>query len=1000
MRVVGSGLYGAALDGLVRTDRGLPKCDGGIRWTGFTFQPAISIFLSAIAMTFSSLRRLAVLSCLGVGFAAAMPAFAQSTTTATNRPEDNRFTPVALTQPGALDEPLVFEVLPDGRAYIAERKGTIKVYDPALGGVKVVGALAVNTKGNNEQGLVALSFDPKFAENGWVYLYYFHPTEAKAVFSRWEIRHDVLVANSEKVMMEWPAQRETCCHTGGGMTWDKEGNLLMTVGNNRGNTGSSQTDERPGRAAWDDQGGTANSNSLEGKILRIHPEPNGTYTIPKGNLFPPGTAKTRPEIYTMGHRNVWRVSIDSQTGFVYWGEVGPDNREDSDIGPRGYDEFNQARGPGFFGWPYFVGDQAFPFWDYATGKPTTKKDPLKTTNFSPNNSGINELPPQAPPFIYYHGGLTPKFPELTTGGRCAIGGPIYHQADFKNPTRPWPAYFEGKWIIAEFSRRLILSVSMQPNGDYQSMERILPEYRPVEPIDLKFGPDGALYVLEYGGRWFQASPDAKLVRVEFEGGNRKPMAVAATSKDGGVPPFEVTLSSAGTKDNDGDALKYRWEVFGPAGTPRVFEAANPVVKFDQPGAHVARLTVTDPSGASDSKSVPIISGNEPPVVSVKLQGNETYYFTDQPFGYAVEVTDREDGSLSSGKISKERVNLSIDYVPEGFDVASLKGLPRGEDAAARFPVAQALMTKGNCKACHLVEGKLVGPAFADVAKRYLKDPDAAARLAQKVVTGGGGVWSPLAMPPNALVTEAEASTILKYVLSLADKNAGNLALSGNFTPTLPDGDAGRGSVIVRAVYTDQGEEQVPPLTAESVRVLRSPLLNANQAEVKQQAQGGSRGVTAKRGAVVGFKKVDLTGVRAMEIAATAMVPDSQVGGVIQLRLDSPTGELLGEAKVEPRERRAPVAPPPAAPSANPPRTDAPAGALPASAGAARPSRPAGGAGGFNPQAAPGIRVPVAEHAGKHDLYLVFQNDAAKEGAVLMNVATVRLSGQRGPTQRE
>ena len=102
------------------------------------------------------------------------------------------------------------------------------------------------------------------------------------------------------------------------------------------------------------------------------------------------------------------------------------------------------------------------------------------------------------------------------------------------------------------------------------------------------------------------------------------------------------------------------------------------------------------------------------------------------------------------------------------------------------------------------------------------------------VTGGGGVWSPLAMPPNALINESEAATILKYVLSLADTNAGSLALSGTFTPKLPAGDAGRGSVIVRAVYTDQGEEQIPPLTGESVRILRSPLLSATQAEVKQQ----------------------------------------------------------------------------------------------------------------------------------------------------------------------
>lgn len=914
-----------------------------------------------------SWRRFAsmLFSFLVLSGAASFGALAQTGADAQRRPEDNRFTPVALTQPGALDEPMVFQVLPDGRVYIAERKGALKVYDPAINGVKVMGSLAVNITGNNEQGLVGLAIDPKFADNHWVYLYYFHPTQKKAVFSRWEVRNDILVANSEKVMMDWEMQRETCCHTGGGMTWDDEGNLLITIGNNRGNTGSSQTDERPGRAAWDDQGGTANSNSLEGKILRIHPEPDGTYTIPKGNLFPPGTPNTRPEIYTMGHRNVWRVSRDSKTGFIYWGEVGPDNREDGPIGPRGYDEFNQARGPGFFGWPYFVGDQAFPFWDYVQGKALDKKDPLKPTNFSPNNTGIRELPPQAPPFIYYHGGVMEKFPALGTGGRCAIGGPIYHRSDFKEPKRPWPSYFEGSWIIAEFSRRLILSVSMQPNGDFKSMERIVPDYRPVEPIDLKFGPDGDLYVLEYGGRWFQASPEAKLVRIEFEAGNRKPNAVAAASRTGGVPPFDVKLSSEGTRDNDGDVLKYRWEVFGPAGAPRVFDEPNPTVKFDQPGAHVARLTVSDPTGASDSKSVPIVSGNEPPVVAVKVQGNEMFYFPNQPLAYAVEVSDREDGTLASGRIPKERVNLSIDFVPEGFDLASLKGLPRGEEAAARFPVAQALITKGNCKACHLVEGKLVGPSFSDIARKYVNDSSAPARLASKVVTGGGGVWSPLAMPPNALINESEASTILKYVLSLADKNAGAHALAGNFTPKLSAGDSGRGSLVLRAVYTDQGEEQAPPLSGEGLRVLRSPMLDASRAEVKRQTESGGRGTLARTGAVLGFKQVDLTGVKQIDLSVVAMAQASHAGGTVQIRADSADGKLLGETRVEPRK---------------------PAAASPG----ARADRP--------PAAPPAIPVQVEEVQGKHDLYLVFLNETAKEGTPLMSVSTVRLAAIRTPVE--
>lgn len=901
---------------------------------------------------------------LAAGLLSATAAFAQTSSAAvptSARPDDNRFTPVALTAPGTLDEPLAFEVLPDGRAFIVERKGAIKVFDPSVNAVKPVGRLAVNVKGNNEQGLVGLTFDPKFAANGFVYLYYFHPVEPKAVLSRWRIQDDTLVANSEKVMLEWPAQRETCCHTGGGMTWDDAGNLYLAVGNNRGNTPTSQTDERPGRAAWDDQGGTANSNSLEGKILRIHPEPDGTYTVPKGNLFPPGTPKTRPEIYTMGHRNVWRVSLDRKSGFVYWGEVGPDNREDGEKGPRGYDEFNQARGPGFFGWPYFVGDQAFPFWDYVANKPLAKKDPLKTVNTSPNNTGVTELPPLSPPFIYYHGGVTEKFPALGSGGRCAIGGPIFHRDEFASAKRPWPAYFEGKWIVAEFSRRLILSVSMEPNGDFKSMERILPTYRPVEPIDMKFGPDGDLYVLEYGGRWFQASSEAKLVRIEFEAGNRKPIAVASADKTGGIPPFEVKLSSKGTQDNDGDTLKYRWEVFGPTGAPQVFEAPDPVVKLDQPGAHVARLTVTDPSGTSDSQSVPVVSGNEPPTVSVKVSGNQTYFFPGKPVQYAVEVADREDGTLSAGKIPAERVHLSLDYVPEGFDLSSLKSLPKGEEAAARFPAAQALMAKGNCKACHLPEGKLVGPSFGDVARRYRNDAAAPGRLAQKVVTGGGGVWGALSMPPNALINEAEAATILQYVLSLAETNSAGLALAGGQVPRIPSNDAGRGSVILRATYTDQGEEQAPALSGEALKVLRSPLLPAAQAQVKQGIDGSPRGLVAKRGAVVGYRQVDLTDVDRLEIQVAASQRDSQAGGVVEIRLDSATGTLIGELKVAASE-------PTSAPG-GPQRADAP-----------QRGRPL-----------PSVPVDIQKVSGSHDLFFVFRNDGAKDGAPLMSLGSVRLA---------
>ncbi|HEX3080161.1 MAG TPA: PQQ-dependent sugar dehydrogenase, partial [Puia sp.] len=308
-----------------------------------------------------------------------------ATTADTIKPDDNRFTPVKLTAEGDLDEPMNFEVLKDGRVYINERKGVLKVYNPIDKTVSVMGTIPVNTKYTSkdgkvteaEEGFIGFTVDPKFDENNFAYLYYAHPTISKHVLSRWQIKNDKLVAGSEKIVLEIPTQREVCCHTGGGMTWDESGNLYLAVGNNTGNVADkSQTDERPDRTSWDDQRGSANSNDLRGKILRIHPNADGTYSIPDGNLFPKGTPKTRPEIYIMGDRNPWRPSIDTKTGWLYWGEVGPDANADTRTTRTGMDEFNQARGPGYFGWPYFIGENvAYPMYNYLNDSVSAGKDP-------------------------------------------------------------------------------------------------------------------------------------------------------------------------------------------------------------------------------------------------------------------------------------------------------------------------------------------------------------------------------------------------------------------------------------------------------------------------------------------------------------------------------------------------------------------------------------------------------------------------------------------------
>jgi cytochrome c len=421
-------------------------------------------------------------------------------------PEDYRFQFEVLAE--NLPQPMTMQEASDGRIFFIEIGGKVKVWSPVSRIVTEIGSLQVTTA--QENGLLGMALDPDFAKNQWIYFLHSPPDFEGQFISRFTLRNGVLDATSRKDLLSWPEQREQCCHHAGTLRFGPDGCLYASTGDNTNpfndSEGYAPVDERPGRGPWDAQKSSANTNDLRGKILRIKPTPDGGYVIPGGNLFPPGTPKTRPEIYAMGFRNPWRFNIDPVSGFVYVGDVGPDAGGDkAERGPRGFDTVNQLRKAGHYGWPYSRGNRVYIDYDFTAKAPGPLYDATKPVNRSPNNSGLTELPPVQAPLVYYPAGESSEFPLLGKGGRTACGGPVFHYAKSNEETGGLPEYFDGCLLFYDWQRPFIHWARLDGDG---RLQEILPfigsarvsqgdddgsgRFQIKRPVDLMFGRDGCL----------------------------------------------------------------------------------------------------------------------------------------------------------------------------------------------------------------------------------------------------------------------------------------------------------------------------------------------------------------------------------------------------------------------------------------------------------------------------------------------------------------------------
>jgi glucose/arabinose dehydrogenase/PKD repeat protein/type 1 glutamine amidotransferase len=843
-----------------------------------------------------------------------------------------------------LGEAMSLAVLPDRSVVHTSRDGTVRV-TTAAGATSVAGKL--NVYAHDEEGLQGVAADPGFATNRYIWLYYsprlstpdgdaptdgteadFAPFKGELHLSRFVLNTDnTLDLASEKVVLAVHNDRGQCCHVGGDIDFDAAGNLYLTTGDDTNPFSSdsySPLDERTTRnPQFDAQRSAGNTNDLRGKLLRIHPEADGTYTIPSGNLFAPGTADTRPEIYGMGFRNPFRMSVDKATGVVYLGDYGPDaGTTDPDRGPQGQVEFDRITEPGNFGWPYCTGsnttNETYNHYTFPSGPSGAKYDCAGgPANSSPRNTGLAQLPAPKPAWIRYAGDEgTP--PEFGYGAESPMGGPVYRfDPDLASPVK-FPESLDGKYFAGEYGRKWIKAVTVEADGSRGAIEDF--PWTGTQVMDMAFGPDGALYVLDYG----TGEDNQALYRIEYLGGqNRSPVAKAAADRTSGPNPLTVNFSSAGSSDPEGGALSYSWD-FGDGSTSA---EANPAHTYTTNGTYAPTLTVSDPEGLTGTASLVLTVGNTAPTISLGAPADGQLFSFGDTVPFQVTGSDPEDGPLDCSKV---KVTYLLGHDSHQHQITQQTGCSGsipvpvdGEhDAAANiYGVVDAEYTDNGGLTSHSVHK--LQPRHRQ-AEHYSAQSGVqtaghgAAEGGRTVGYTDNGDWisfSPYALGnatsisarvssagPGGTVEVRAGSPAGTLLASLAVPSTGDWETFQTVTADLVNRPAEPTSLyLVFTGVTDQGylfdlDAFTFTTGAQAAVPVEGEAFTSGsgvQAASHASASGGSTLGYIEDGDWAGYASVSTAGARSF----TARVSSDGAGGTIEIRSDSATGTLLGTVTV-------------------------------------------------------------------------------------------------------
>jgi glucose/arabinose dehydrogenase len=526
-----------------------------------------------------------------------------------------------------LTQPTAVEFSPDGRVFVAEKRGVVKVFDNLDDNTPTVFAdLRTKTFNSWDRGMLGLALAPDFPANPSVYVLYTYDAVPGGAAPRWGQpnanndgcptppgetadgcvvtgRLSRLTANgntwtgTEDVLItDWCQQYPS--HSVGAMAFGADGALYVSGGDGASfNWADYGQDGSPVNPCGDPPGGaggamtppTAEGGSLrsqdvrtagdptglDGTIIRVDPETGAG--LPDNPLASSPDPNTR-RIVAYGMRNPFRFAV----------RPGTDELWIADVGQSAWEEINRSVGDDAtvdnFGWPCMEGAGRMPGFD--------------NLNLNLCESLYTAGTAKAPLFTYRHR-------QQVVDETCPTGdGSSVSGIALSPPDGAYPDSYDGALFFADASRQCIWAMRAGSNGQPDPAQVAWFLQGADTPVELEIGPGGELWYVDlFGG---------KIHRIGYSSTNSPPHAAFTATPSSGNPPLTVSFDARSSTDSDpGDVVTFAWDLDGD-GDLDDGTGSTASFTYDTAGARTVRLRVTDIAGASDVVDQVIRVGTAPP----------------------------------------------------------------------------------------------------------------------------------------------------------------------------------------------------------------------------------------------------------------------------------------------------------------------------------------------------------------------------------------------------